>query len=233
MNNSQPKKTRKRSVPPIQLEDLTPKTANQERAFDAYDDGKNLLLIGCAGTGKTLISSYLGLTDVEDRTHERLVIFRSIVPSRDPGFLPGTLREKTAVYELPYVSIFSDLYGRDDAWTTMREKGKVEFMTTSFVRGITIKDSVILIDEVQNMRWSEISSVLTRVGEGCRVIIAGDHRSQSDLQREDERVGVRHLMRVAEEMSTFETIEFTSDDVLRSGFAKDFIQAKERLGLPD
>lgn len=232
MNHTE-KKTRKRSVPPVSLLDLSPKTANQERAFDDYDDGKNLLLVGCAGTGKTLISTYLGLSDVEDRNYERLVIFRSIVPSRDPGFLPGTLREKTSVYEAPYVSIFADLYGRADAWNLMREKGKVEFMTTSFVRGITIKDSVILVDEVQNMRWGEISSLMTRVGDNCRVIVAGDHRSQSDLTREDERVGVRHLMRVAAEMSSFSTIEFTSDDVLRSGFSKDFIQAKERLGLPD
>lgn len=230
---AQPKKTpTKRSASPIQLEEFRAMSRRQEEALREYDSGQNLLLTGCAGTGKTMLSLYLGLTDVEERVYDRIVIVRSIVPTRDPGFLPGTLREKTAVYEAPYTAICTELYGRSDAYSLIKERGKVEFLTTSFVRGTTIRDSVIIVDEVQNMRWSEIASVLTRVGENCRVICAGDH-VQTDLVKDEERRGIHDLTRVAQAMDSFSVVNFTSEDVLRSGFVKEFLTTKEALRIPD
>lgn len=207
-------------------------TRNQELAWEAYRSGDNLMLSGMAGTGKTYLSLYLALRDVEAGRADRVVIVRSIVSARDPGFLPGTLREKTRVYEAPYQDIVSELYGRDDAYETMKTRGAIDFVTTSFMRGTTLSRCVIVIDELQNMRWGEISSVITRVGKGARVIALGDFR-QSDLTRADEKRGITDFLRVVRRMPSFTMIEFGRSDILRSDLVKEFLIARDELGIPD
>ena len=150
----------------------------------------------------------------------KVIIVRSAVPSRDLGFLPGNVKEKIREYETPYRSICTDLFNRGDAYDILKSKGIIEFMSTSFVRGITLYDSIVILEEVQNMSFNEIYSVLTRIGKNCRVIISGDFR-QSDL----ERSGIQKFMRVIKKMKSFSFIEFGIQDIVRSDFVKELIVA--------
>jgi phosphate starvation-inducible protein PhoH len=214
------------------LKNVNPLTVNQERTFDVWDDGKNLLLIGTAGTGKSFLSAYLGMKSIlHDKEQTKLAIVRSVVPTRDMGFLPGSNKEKSKVYEAPYYAIFSELFGRGDAYDYLKNKGVVEFMTTSFVRGITINDAVIFVDEIQNMTWQETTSVITRIGKNCRVILTGDTR-QNDLiaKRYEEASGAAKLIDVCSRMKEFDIVEFNKNDVVRSGLVKSFITVCDDLG---
>lgn len=216
----------------LQIGQIKPKTENQERAFDSYYSGKHLLLHGVAGTGKTLVSMYLALRDIDAGLYEKVVIVRSAVPTRDMGFLPGGLREKSQPYEAPFMSACFDIYGRGDAYEILKQKGIVEFITTSFIRGITLHNCVIILDETQNMRWHEIDSVVTRVGQNSRIIAIGDFK-QSDLTRSDDRRGITDFIRVTEAMPSFDLVEFGYDDILRSSTVKEFLMTRDKLGITD
>lgn len=218
------------NTPSFQLNHYTPLTDNQKKAFQAFDYGKNIFLHGVAGTGKTFISCYLATKEVleEEPLYKKIIILRSVVPTRDMGFLPGTQREKAMVYELPYYSIFEQLFDRKDAYDVLKNKGLVEFSTTSFLRGLTWHDSIIIVDESQNLTWHEASSIITRLGDNCRLIFCGDYR-QSDLEDKDKR-DVHKLMHVAREMNAFTFIEMGIDDIVRSKLVRDFIITSYDLG---
>jgi phosphate starvation-inducible PhoH-like protein len=227
----QEKKTRKRATPaPLSLGRVTPSTPNQEIAFKAYANGQHLMLSGMAGTGKTFISLFMALRSVEFKDYERVVIVRSIVPTRDPGFLPGSLKEKTRVYEQPYETACSDLYDSKSAYDTLRNKGTIEFVTTSYLRGITLSNCVVIVDELQNMRYHEIDSIITRIGTNCRLICLGDYK-QSDLIRESERGGIVDFLRVVQRLNQFSHVEFGYDDILRSDLVRDYLIARDQLGI--
>ena len=216
------------------LSDICPMTDNQVATFDAYDDGKNLFLHGCAGTGKTFISMYLALNEImnEGTERKRLVIIRNTQSSKDQGFLPGNAKEKGEVFEAAYKAICSELFHRDDAYEILKQKGIIEFHTTSYLRGTTIDNAIILIDEVQNQRYIELRTVLTRTGDNSRVILCGDTK-QDDLTsaRYNEVSGLKDMMRVFERMGYMTTVQFDVDDIVRSGFVKSFIIAEYELGL--
>ena len=203
--------------------EIEPLTRNQLRAFES---SKHLILHGLAGTGKTFISSYLAFDDMSKGNYEKLVIIRSAVPTRDIGFLPGTEKEKASVYEEPYKDIANELFQRGDAYEVLKKKGLVEFMTTSFIRGITLKHAVILIDECQNMSFHELDSIITRMGQGCKVIFCGDFR-QADLKQN----GMQEFMQILKRMGEFDFIEFEVEDIVRSDFVKNYIIAKNELNL--
>ena len=207
----------------LSLAEIEPLTKNQLIAFES---DKNLLLHGIAGTGKTFISCYLAFDDMVKNVYNNLVIIRSAVPTRDIGFLPGSEKEKASVYEEPYKEIALELFQRGDAYEILKTKGLVHFMTTSFVRGITLKETVIIIDECQNMSFHELDSIITRVGTNCRVIFCGDFR-QSDLKTN----GLESFMEILKNMGSFDFIDFEIKDIVRSEFVKDYIIAKTELGL--
>ena len=203
----------------LELAEIEPLTRNQLIAFES---SQNLVLHGCAGTGKTFISCYLAFDDMTKNMYEKLVIIRSAVPTRDIGFLPGTEKEKSSVYEEPYYDIAIDLFERGDAYQMLKTKRLVHFMTTSYIRGITLRDAVILIDECQNMTFHELDSIITRVGENCRVIFCGDFK-QSDLKQN----GMGEFLEILDSMNRFYFIEFWLEDIVRSGCVKDYIIARE------
>lgn len=214
----------------LKLKQINPLTDNQRNAFAAYEDGQHLLLAGTAGTGKSFLGIYLALNDIiENETEQKLVIVRSVVPTRDVGFLPGSAKDKAAVYEAPYTSIFSELFSRGDAYEYCAKKGMVTFMTSSFIRGITINNAIIVIDEMQNMTPSELHSIFTRVGKNCRVVFAGDIKQNDLTTKKYEQSGFKDFFRILNEMRSFTTIEFTSADVVRSGLVKEYILTRERL----
>lgn len=207
----------------LDLQQIEPLTRNQLLAFES---GKHLLLHGMAGTGKTYISCYLAFDDMIKGLYDRLVIIRSAVSTRDIGFLPGTEKEKSSVYEEPYKDICIELFQRGDAYELLKAKNLVHFMTTSFIRGVTLRNATILIDECQNMSFHELDSIITRIGQGCRVIFCGDFR-QSDLSKN----GLRDFIRILKVMDCFDVIDFGIEDIVRSPFVKSYIIAKTDLGL--
>lgn len=218
----------------FELNYIQPITDNQVRTFTAFDQGDNLFLHGCAGTGKTFISIYLALKEIETgRTKRRkLVIIRTAQSSKDIGFLPGTEKQKLEVYEAPYKAICAELYHRDDAYDILKTKGIIEFHSTSYLRGTTINDAIILVDEVQNQRYVELRTVLTRTGDHSRIILCGDTK-QDDLtsDRYKEASGLKDMMKVFNFMGSMTTVQFEIDDIVRSGFVRDFIIAENQLGL--
>jgi phosphate starvation-inducible PhoH-like protein len=204
---------------------IEPITKTQSSLFEGWSNGKNILAVGSAGTGKTYISLYLALKDVMARNqYKEIIIIRSSVQSREQGHMPGDAKEKMAHFEAPYVDIVNDLFERADAYGIMKQKSMIRFMSTSFIRGLTFNDALIIVDECQNMRWDELRTIMTRVGDNSRIIFCGDTK-QDDLACSKNRLdvsGLRHFKKVIDRMSSncFETIEFTLDDIVRSGLVK-------------
>ena len=213
----------------LELREVKPITQNQKMAFDSYWSGKNIMLHGAAGTGKTFMSLYLALQSVIlDHIFQKVLIVRSIVPTRDIGFLPGGTKEKMKVYESPYYSICSELFGRGDAYEILRNRGLIEFTSTSFVRGINLNDCVMIVDEIQNLTFHECDSIITRTGKNCRLIFSGDIR-QSDLNKGKEFSGLSDFMKIIKKLKSFDFIEFGPNDICRSQLVKDYIITKNKL----
>lgn len=216
----------------LTLKNFDPLTQNQQLSFDAYEQGKNLMLHGIAGTGKSFISIYLALKQIlsGNSPYKKLVIVRSVVPTREMGFLPGNSKEKAKVYEAPYYAICTELFGRGDAYDILKNKGTIEFISTSFIRGITLNDSIIIVDEIANCTLHELDSVITRVGKNCKIMFCGDFR-QSDFTKEHERNGLIDFMKVIQRMKSFVFVDFNENDIVRSAMVKDYIIQKDRLKI--
>lgn len=211
------------------LKKLEPLTKNQEIVFDSYNKGNHLILSGSAGTGKTFLATYLGLQSVlgEDR-QDKVVIVRSALPTRDMGFLPGEKEEKEAAYMDPYISIVNELFEDKEGWKKMIQLKHIEFLTTSFIRGITIHDAVVIVDEAQNCTFHELCSIITRLGDNCRFILCGDYY-QSDFVKQTDKSGLYSFINIVNNMKYFDHIEFEWNDIVRSGLVRDFIMTKEML----
>ena len=214
------------------LKELNPITQTQDKVFQYYDKDYNLCLNGSAGTGKTYIALYLALQDVLDKNtdYDKVVIVRSIVPIRDIGFLPGSEEEKKEAYTLPYKTIIKDLVEVDDAWNKLVNQDALEFISTSFIRGITISNAIIIIDEMQNLNFHELDSVITRLGDNCRIILCGDY-FQSDFEKDRDKDGINIFLDIIDRMKKFEVIEFGWEDIVRSDLVRDYIMTKQFMGI--
>lgn len=216
------------------LKHVDPLTHNQRLAFEAYENGKNMMLHGTAGTGKSFISLYLALNELlhnnQHGQYHKIIIVRSVVPTRDMGFLPGRPKEKEQVYESPYYSICTELFGRGDSYEYLKNKGIIQFMSTSFIRGLTLNNAIVILDEMANCTLHELDSVITRIGKNCRIIMCGDFK-QSDFEHYNERRGLLDFMKIINNMKSFSFIEFDQQDIVRSSMVKDYIIQKERLGV--
>jgi phosphate starvation-inducible PhoH-like protein/PhoH-like ATPase len=223
---------KKEHRPSYNLIDVKPLTPNQKKTFDSFINGKNLLLHGLAGTGKSFITLYLSLLKLQSQTTKmnKVTIMRSVVPTRDIGFMPGNAKEKVKMYEAPYEQIVNQLTGRHDGYNLLKMQNVIDFTTTSFIRGITISDAIVFVDEINNMTFHELDSIITRIGDNCQIVFCGDMR-QSDLTREGEKQGLRNFMRVLKRLESFDDVEFEIDDIVRSGLVREYIIAKEALGL--
>lgn len=210
--------------------DFKPKTDTQAAACRAWDDGHHLLMHGYAGTGKTYVGMALALEEVLKNHYKKLVVVRSAVPTRDIGFLPGTAKQKMEVYEQPYKQIASSLFHRGDAYEILSNKFMLEFVPTSFVRGTTLDNCIVLVDEINNMTFHEIDSVITRLGDNTRCILCGDYR-QSDLANTRELSGISQFMSVINNMNSFVKMEFKTGDIVRSPLVKEYIITKATMGI--
>lgn len=186
---------------------------------------KNLVLSGFAGTGKTFMASYLAYRSIFNfKEHNKLVYIRSAVPTRNIGFLPGTDKEKVEVYEAPYIDIATELLGRGDSYEILKKKGIVHFMSTSFIRGTTLNNAFIIVDECQNMTYHELDSIITRIGENCQIVFCGDIR-QADLYKN----GFQDFYSVLKSMEEFDFVDFGTEDIVRSEFVKNYIIKKDEV----
>lgn len=211
----------------LKVRHVTPMTWAQTNMIEAYARGANVVAVGSAGTGKSFIASYLALNSLFSKEVEKIVVVRSAVPTRDMGHLPGTLQEKSEVYTIPYKQIMNDLCENGTAWDILTKKGMVEFITTSYVRGITLENAIVIIDEFQSMTAHELYSVLTRAGKGTRIIVCGDTR-QTDLDGRKEKSCYDWFMQVATKMPEwFDVTNFLQADIVRSEFVKALIMAVE------
>ncbi len=229
---------RKKPIGNTYLLDIEPITDNQKKLFDSYADGKHLVAYGTAGTGKTFISLYNALADVLDETtpYERIYLVRSLVSTREIGFLPGDHEDKADIYQIPYKNMvkymfqmptdadFEMLYGNLKAQET------IKFWSTSFIRGTTLDNAIVIVDEFQNLNFHELDSIITRIGENSRIIFCGD-ASQSDLVKTNDRNGIHDFLNILRKMPSFDIIEFGIDDIVRSGLVKEYIIAKLDIGL--
>jgi len=229
---------RRKPISSDYLIDIDPLTENQKKLFDSYSEGKHLVAYGCAGTGKTFITLYNALKEVlnEITPYEQIYIVRSLVATREIGFLPGDHDDKSALYQIPYKNMvkyifqmpsdadFEMLYGN------LKQQETIKFWSTSFLRGSTLDNSIIIVDEYQNLNFHELDSIITRVGENSRICFCGD-ASQSDLVKTNERTGISDFMNILRKMPSFDIIEFGVDDIVRSGLVKEYIIAKMEAGF--
>jgi phosphate starvation-inducible protein PhoH len=215
----------------LRLDDLKtfdPLTDNQKQFFDAYKRGDYFVALhGVAGTGKTFIALYKAIEEVLDKNNpfNKIIVVRSAVQSREIGHLPGDVTEKMEIYQQPYRQICETLFGRRDAWDRLEEQGFIQFISTSFIRGMSFDDAIIIVDEMQNMNFEEIDTVMTRVGYRSKIIWCGDYR-QTDLRKNNDKSGLLKFFDIAQHMGAFTRVEFTVDDIVRSSLVKDYILAK-------
>jgi phosphate starvation-inducible PhoH-like protein len=218
--------------------ELQPLTPNQERLFDSYDEGKCIVAHGQAGSGKTLCALYKALEDVLDPTtpYAKVIVVRSIVPTRDIGFLKGSIDEKQSEYEKPYKYMIKRLFNLNSdeeyelLYANLKAQNTFYFMSTSFIRGMTFDDCIIVVDEFSNLNGHELDSIITRVGENSRICFCGD-ATQSDLVKTSERNGIIDFMNIIRKMPSFDIIEFGINDIVRSSLVKEYLLAKYELGI--
>jgi len=218
----------------FELKEIIPLTNNQKKVFQYYSQNKHLMLHGLAGTGKSFISIFLSLKEIlnsTDSIYKKLYIIRSAVSTRDIGFMPGKTKDKIGVYEAPYYNICSKLYNRSDAYEYLKNKGIIEFMTTSFIRGITLENCIIIVDEMANLNLHELDSIITRLGENSKIIFCGDF-SQTDFTKESEKAGLPKFMDILRNIKSFGFVEFDNEeDIVRSGIVKEYLIQKRKLGI--
>ena len=224
---------RKKPINSSFLIDIEPLTENQKILFDAYSKGQNIVAYGAAGTGKTFITLYNAIKDVmnENLPYERVYIVRSLVSTREIGFLPGDHDDKSSLYQIPYKNMvkymfemssdadFEMLYGN------LKTQETIKFWSTSFLRGTTVDNSIIIVDEFQNLNFHELDSIVTRVGENCKIMFCGDG-TQTDLVKTNEKNGIVDFLKILRKMTSFDIIEFGLNDIIRSGIVKEYLLAK-------
>ena len=233
--------TRQMKRKPIGAEhllDIKPLTPSQEKVFEAWEKQKNMFLFGAAGTGKSFVTMYLALRDILDEKtpYNKLYVVRSLVPTREIGFLPGDHEDKANLYQIPYKNMVRFMFEMPDdpsfemLYANLKAQDTVSFWSTSFIRGTTIDNSIVLVDESENLNFHELDSIITRLGVNSRIIFAGD-AAQTDLTKAHEKTGIMDFKKIIGDMDEFESIEFGIDDIVRSGLVKSYLISKMNLGL--
>jgi len=217
---------------------VKPITEGQKSVFETWKQGKNQFLFGCAGTGKTFISLYLAMQDVLNlqTKYEKVILVRSLIPTREIGFLPGDEEDKAALYQVPYQNMVQFMFEMPNEqafnglYDKLKAQGTLFFLSTSFLRGLTFDNTIVIVDECQNLNFHELDTIITRVGQDSKIVFCGDF-DQTDLQKTNEKNGLHDFLRILEEMEEFNCTEFTIGDIVRSGFVRSYLINKIKLGI--
>ena len=221
-----------------QLNQIKPVTDSQKLVFDTWKKGQNQFLFGCAGTGKTFVSLYLALSEVlrNETPYDKVIMVRSLIPTREIGFLPGDEEDKAALYQVPYSNMMQLMFEQpneqafESLYNRIKAQGSYYFLSTSFLRGLTFDNSIIIVDECQNLNFHELDTIITRVGQDSKIVFCGDF-SQTDLTRTNERNGLMDFLQILQEMEEFNCVEFNIGDIVRSGFVRNYLIQKTKLGM--
>jgi predicted ribonuclease YlaK len=221
-----------------QLSTIKPVTDSQKKVFETWKQGLNQFLFGCAGTGKTFVSLYLALQEVlrNDTPYDKVIVVRSLIPTREIGFLPGDEEDKAALYQVPYSNMMQFMFEQPNEqafsmlYDRLKAQGSFYFLSTSFLRGLTFDNSIIIVDECQNLNFHELDTIITRVGQESKIVFCGDF-GQSDLTRLNERNGLMNFLQILQEMNEFNCTEFDIGDIVRSGFVRSYLIQKTKLGM--
>ena len=236
--NLSTRQMRRKPIGTEHLLDIKPLTESQQRVFDAWEKSKNLFLFGCAGTGKSFITIYLALRDILDEKtpYDKLYIVRSLVPTREIGFLPGDHEDKANLYQIPYKNMVRFMFEMPDdpsfemLYANLKAQDTISFWSTSFIRGTTIDNSIVLVDESENLNFHELDSIITRLGVNSKIVFAGD-AAQTDLTKAHEKTGIMDFKKIIDDMDEFASIEFNVQDIVRSGLVKSYLISKLNLGI--
>ena len=221
-----------------QLNQIKPVTDSQQLVFDTWKKRQNQFLFGCAGTGKTFVSLYLALSEVlrNETPYDKVIMVRSLIPTREIGFLPGDEEDKAALYQVPYSNMMQFMFEQpneqafESLYNRIKAQGSYYFLSTSFLRGLTFDNSIIIVDECQNLNFHELDTIITRVGQDSKIVFCGDF-SQTDLTRTNERNGLMDFLQILQEMEEFNCVEFNIGDIVRSGFVRNYLIQKTKLGM--
>ncbi len=217
---------------------VKPITDNQKVVFESWKKGKNQFLFGAAGTGKTFVSLYLALSEVlrNETPYDKVIVVRSLIPTREIGFLPGDEEDKAALYQVPYSNMMQFMFEQPNEqafsmlYDRLKAQGSFYFLSTSFLRGLTFDNSIIIVDECQNLNFHELDTIITRVGQDSKIVFCGDF-GQSDLTRLNEKNGLMNFLQILQEMNEFNCTEFDIGDIVRSGFVRSYLIQKTKLGM--
>ena len=230
--------SKKKEINYSDLIKIDPITETQKQVFKSWKEGKNQFLCGCAGTGKTFISMYLAFEEVlrNETPYDKVIIVRSLIPTREIGFLPGDEEDKAALYQVPYANMAQFMFKQPNEqafnilYDRLKAQGSLYFLSTSFLRGLTFDNSIIIVDECQNLNFHELDTIITRVGQDSKISFCGDFM-QSDLTKRNEKDGLHDFVKILEEMDEFNISEFSIGDIVRSGFVRSYLIQKTKLGL--
>ena len=211
---------------------------NQKTVFDTWDKGNNQFVYGAAGTGKTFILLYKALQDVlnPETPFDRVIIVRSLIPTREIGFLPGDEEDKSALYQINYMNMVRFMFQQPNEqafsmlFERLKNQGTLHFMSTSFLRGVTFDNTIVIVDECQNLNFHELDTIVTRIGQNSKISFAGDF-FQTDLTKSNERNGLHDFVKILDNMSSFNVTEFNIGDIVRSGFVREYLIEKTKLGF--
>ena len=230
--------SKKKEINYSDLIKIEPITDTQKQVFKSWKEGKNQFLCGCAGTGKTFVSMYLAFEEVlrNETPYDKVIIVRSLIPTREIGFLPGDEEDKAALYQVPYANMAQFMFKQPNEqafnilYDRLKAQGSFYFLSTSFLRGLTFDNSIIIVDECQNLNFHELDTIITRVGQDSKISFCGDFM-QSDLTKRNEKDGLHDFVKILEEMDEFSISEFSIGDIVRSGFVRSYLIQKTKLGL--
>ena len=220
------------------LREIEPLTSNQQLLFNSYESGKNIVAYGCAGTGKTFVTLYNAIKDVLDEKtpYEKVYVVRSLVATREIGFLPGDHEDKSYLYQVPYKNMVRYMFEMPDdnsfemLYDNLRAQQTIDFWSTSFIRGTTLDNAIVIVDEFSNLNFHELDSMITRIGEDCKIMFCGDIQ-QTDLTRDNEKSGISDFIKILEQMKSFACVEFDFKDIVRSGLVREYLIAKYNSGF--
>lgn len=205
---------------------ITCKTLRQKQYVDAINNSTITFCIGPAGTGKTYLAIALAVAALKRKEIAKIIVTRPAVEAGEKlGFLPGDLQEKVDPYLTPLYDALAEFLG-EDKFAKLEERGVIEAASLAFMRGRTLKDSFIVLDEAQNCTIPQMKMFLTRLGENSRMVVTGDV-TQTDLPYK-EKSGLKHAVDILKDIDGISISKFTRDDVIRHPLVQKIIDAYDK-----